>query len=43
MVVLESINEASWFKREKRAFELFNVDKNVCDDILIYHFAEVRL
>ena len=43
MVVPKSIIEASWFEREKRAFELFNADKDLCDDLLIYHFADTLL
>ena len=43
MVVPKSIIEASWFEREKRAFELFNADKGLCDDLLIYHFADTLL
>ncbi|MBJ9947798.1 helix-turn-helix domain-containing protein [Acinetobacter bereziniae] len=42
-VVPKDIIEASWFEREKRAFELFNVDKDLCDDLLIYHFADTLL
>lgn len=42
-VVPKSIIEASWFEREKRAFELFNADKDLCDDLLIYHFADTLL
>ncbi|AYO54177.1 helix-turn-helix domain-containing protein [Acinetobacter wuhouensis] len=42
-VVPKSIIEASWFEREKRAFELFNADKNLCDDLLIFHFADTLL
>ncbi len=43
LVVPKSIIEASWFEREKRAFELFNADKDLCDDLLIYHFADTLL
>ena len=42
-VVPKNIIEASWFEREKKAFELFNADKNLCDDLLIYHFADTLL
>lgn len=42
-VVPKDIIEASWFEREKRAFELFNADKDLCDDLLIYHFADTLL
>ncbi len=33
------IISASWFNREFRAFENFNVEKNLCDELMIYHFA----
>ncbi|MDO6646535.1 helix-turn-helix domain-containing protein [Acinetobacter guillouiae] len=42
-VVPKSIIEASWFEREKKAFELFNAGNNLCDDLLIYHFADTLL
>ena len=35
----EIIN-ATWFNREFRAFERFNADKNLCDDLMNYHFAD---
>ncbi|MCU4336042.1 helix-turn-helix domain-containing protein [Acinetobacter dispersus] len=33
------IISASWFNREFRAFEKFNVEKSMCDELMIYHFA----
>lgn len=30
----------SWYQRELRAFELNNASKNLCDDLLIFHFAD---
>ena len=42
-VVPKSIIEAGWFEREKKAFELFNAGNNLCDDLLIYHFADTLL
>ncbi|RZG82139.1 helix-turn-helix domain-containing protein [Acinetobacter pittii] len=30
----------SWYHRELRAFELKNASKNLCDDLLIFHFAD---
>lgn len=36
----KEIKTASWFIREKRAFEIYNVDKNLCDELLNYHFAD---
>lgn len=30
----------SWYLRELRAFELNNASKNLCDDLLIFHFAD---
>lgn len=33
------IISASWFNREFRAFENFNAEKNLCDELMIYHFA----
>ena len=42
-VVPKDIIDAVWFEREKRAFELFNAGNNLCDDLLIYHFADTLL
>lgn len=39
-VVPKEIIEASWFEREKKTFELFNAGNNLCDDLMIYHFAD---
>lgn len=30
----------SWYHRELRAFEFKNAAKNLCDDLLIFHFAD---
>jgi len=39
----EEIIKATWFNRELSAFEKFNADKNLCDELLIYHFADSLL
>lgn len=39
----EEIINATWFNRELCAFEKFNADKNLCDELLIYHFADSLL
>lgn len=36
----EKIKNATWFDRELRAFELFNAEKNLCDELMHYHFAD---
>ena len=36
----EVIANASWSEREKRAFELYNAKKNLCDELMNYHFAD---
>lgn len=36
----EQIKNATWFDRELRAFELYNAEKNVCDELMHYHFAD---
>ncbi|WP_159137744.1 helix-turn-helix domain-containing protein [Acinetobacter pittii] len=36
----EQIKNASWFDRELRAFELYNAEKNLCDELMNYHFAD---
>ncbi|OTL21982.1 helix-turn-helix domain-containing protein [Acinetobacter pittii] len=36
----EQIKNATWFDRELRAFELYNVEKNLCDELMNYHFAD---
>lgn len=34
------IKNATWFDRELRAFELYNAEKHVCDELMNYHFAD---
>ncbi|MBR7736741.1 helix-turn-helix domain-containing protein [Acinetobacter nosocomialis] len=36
----ELIKNANWFDRELRAFELYNASKNLCDELMHYHFAD---
>ncbi|UAB18977.1 helix-turn-helix domain-containing protein [Acinetobacter baumannii] len=36
----EQIKNATWFDRELRAFELYNADKNLCDELMHYYFAD---
>ncbi len=36
----EQIKNATWFDRELRAFELYNSEKNLCDELMHYHFAD---
>lgn len=36
----EQIKNATWFDRELRAFELYNAEKNLCDELINYHFAD---
>lgn len=36
----EQIKNATWFERELRAFELYNAEKNLCDELMNYHFAD---
>jgi len=36
----EQIKNAAWFDRELRAFELYNAEKNLCDELMNYHFAD---
>ena len=38
-LILE-IKNASWFERELNHFEKFNADKNLDDNLMIYHFAD---
>lgn len=38
-LILE-IKNASWFERELNHFEKFNAEKNLDDDVMIYHFAD---
>ncbi|MDV7408395.1 helix-turn-helix domain-containing protein [Acinetobacter baumannii] len=39
-VTYEQIKNATWFDRELRAFELYNAAKNLCDELMNYHFAD---
>lgn len=36
----ESIMNSKWFEREKRAFEIYNAEKSMSVDLMIYHFAD---
>ncbi|WP_127491084.1 helix-turn-helix domain-containing protein [Acinetobacter calcoaceticus] len=36
----EQIKNATWFDRELRAFELYNAEKSLCDELMHYHFAD---
>ncbi|NUG02229.1 helix-turn-helix domain-containing protein [Acinetobacter oleivorans] len=36
----EQIKNSTWFDRELRAFELYNAEKNLCDELMNYHFAD---
>lgn len=36
----EQIKNATWFDRELRAFELYNAEKKLCDELMNYHFAD---
>ncbi|MFW6584803.1 helix-turn-helix domain-containing protein [Acinetobacter baumannii] len=36
----EQIKNGTWFDRELRAFELYNAEKNLCDELMNYHFAD---
>lgn len=36
----EQIKDAIWFDRELRAFELYNAEKNLCNELMLYHFAD---
>ncbi|EOW8418906.1 helix-turn-helix domain-containing protein [Acinetobacter baumannii] len=36
----EQIKNATWFDRELRAFELYNAEKNLCDELMHYHFVD---
>ncbi|MFX5825448.1 helix-turn-helix domain-containing protein [Acinetobacter baumannii] len=36
----EQLKNATWFDRELRAFELYNAEKNLCDELMNYHFAD---
>lgn len=36
----EQIKDAIWFDQELQAFELYNAEKNLCDELTLYHFAD---
>ncbi|MBH2029515.1 MAG: helix-turn-helix domain-containing protein [Moraxellaceae bacterium] len=36
----ETILNAKWTEREKRAFEIYNQDKSLCDALMNFHFAD---
>jgi len=36
----DTLMNSKWSKREKRAFETYNVGKNMSCDLMIYHFAD---
>lgn len=36
----ETILNAKWAEREKRAFEIYNQDKSICDALMNFHFAD---
>lgn len=36
----ESIMNSKWAEREKRAFEMYNAEKTMSDDLMIYHFTD---
>ncbi|WHR57557.1 helix-turn-helix domain-containing protein [Acinetobacter haemolyticus] len=36
----ENILNAKWAEREKRAFEIYNQDKSLCDALMNFHFAD---
>ena len=36
----ESIMNSKWAEREKRAFETYNAEKTMSDDLMIYHFTD---
>ncbi|WP_269915530.1 helix-turn-helix domain-containing protein [Acinetobacter sp. HY1485] len=38
--LISEIKNASWFERELNHFEKFNANKNLTDDVMIYHFAD---
>ncbi|WP_111894204.1 helix-turn-helix domain-containing protein [Acinetobacter sp. MB5] len=37
---IEQIKTANWFKREQNAFETYNADKDLCNELMHYHFAD---
>lgn len=36
----DAIMKSSWAEREKRAFEIYNAEKQMSNDLMIYHFAD---
>ncbi|SPL71953.1 helix-turn-helix domain-containing protein [Acinetobacter stercoris] len=36
----EFVTKSKWAEREKRAFEIYNAEKNLCDDLMNYYFAD---
>ncbi|WP_445344667.1 helix-turn-helix domain-containing protein [Acinetobacter bohemicus] len=36
----ESIMNSKWAEREKRAFEIYNAEKTMSDDLMIYYFTD---
>ena len=36
----ETLMTAKWLAREKRAFEIYNQDKTICDELLNFYFAD---
>lgn len=36
----EIIVDSKWIEREKRAFEVYNAEKPMSDELMIYHFAD---
>jgi len=36
----KTILTAKWAEREKRAFEIYNQDKSLCDELMNFHFAD---
>ena len=36
----ETLMTAKWVEREKRAFEIYNQDKTICDELLNFYFAD---
>ena len=36
----ETLITAKWLEREKRAFEIYNQDKTICDELLNFYFAD---
>lgn len=36
----EMLMNSTWAEREKRAFEIYNAEKNLCDELMNFHFAD---